>query len=67
LSWLSSRDFAIQLRRRYGEAVPIVLMTADTQNRDDARRIGADAWVTKPCIQAQLLAAVQGLVGAAGS
>jgi len=29
--------------------VPILVVTALTQSRDDALRAGADAWIAKPC------------------
>jgi len=62
LPWLSSLQFAEHLRQRYGDSVPILLITADAQVQDKAKQLGATDWLSKPFEIDQFLAAVKRLV-----
>lgn len=64
LPWLTSGQFAQHLRQRYGETIPILLITADGQVREKAEQIGAAGWLAKPFEIDQLVAAVGRLVSA---
>jgi DNA-binding response OmpR family regulator len=63
LPWLSSLQFAENLRQRYGDAVPVLLITADVQVQEKAKQLGATDWLSKPFEIDQFIAAVRRLTG----
>ena len=45
---LSGEGFALELRARYPEPPPIVVLTADGRAAEKAERVGATAYLHKP-------------------
>ncbi len=45
---MDGQEFARQCRRRYGDGIPIVVMTAAADAPDRAREMGACGWLGKP-------------------
>ena len=48
LPLLDGSQVSAQVRNHYGEAVPIILITADGQAEEKSRRVGATAFLRKP-------------------
>ena len=55
-------EFAAELRRRYAESAPIVVISAAEDARRRAAEIGAQAWLGKPFDLRQLVAIVGSLL-----
>jgi DNA-binding response OmpR family regulator len=55
---LSGDGFAIELRRLYGQDVPILVITADGRAQEKAERVGAFDFMRKPFDVDELVAAV---------
>ena len=64
LPMLDSRQLAARLRELRGAALPVLVITADGQAADKARRLGAYAYLRKPFELGELLAAVRRGFGA---
>ncbi len=60
---LDGEGLAAGLRAVYGDALPILLITADGHAIDKARRVGARAHLSKPFEIDELCAAVQHTLG----
>ena len=56
---LTADAVADQLRAAYGNALPIILITADGRSAEKAERVGARAYFHKPFDLDDLMAAVQ--------
>jgi DNA-binding response OmpR family regulator len=63
LPLLDGSEVAAQIRLRYGEAVPIILITADGQAEEKSRRVGAVAYLHKPFDFDELILTVQHALG----
>ena len=59
LPGIAGADVASRLRTAHGEALPILVITADGRPAEKARQVGAYAYLTKPFDLDALLAAVQ--------
>ncbi len=57
-------EFAEELRRRYGDAIPIVVMTAADHAASRAQEIHATSWLSKPFEPDELVRKVREHVGA---
>lgn len=62
LPLLMGDQVAFRLRQKYGDALPILLITADGQVREKAQQIGAAGWLAKPFEIDQFLNVVGQLV-----
>ena len=56
---MDGKQFATEFRRLYGDAAPIVVITAADDARKQALEIGADGWIAKPFELPDLVRAVR--------
>jgi two-component system OmpR family response regulator len=63
LPLLGGAGVAAELRTRFGEHLPILLITADGHPAEKARRVGAAAYLSKPFDVDELVAMVHRALG----
>jgi DNA-binding response OmpR family regulator len=63
LPLLNGAELAAKLRAAYGDGLPVLLITADGHVVEKARRVGAQAYLTKPFDLDTLCVTVQEVLG----